>query len=234
MRTFRHRLPRVLLIGLALSLGAGPDFAYYPYYYGRPYYPVPVYRIRDPYPPTGAALGPWRWTVDVGGGPTSVLDGSNSGLNGGGNFTIGTGYNFTPRIGLMLEFSNSWLGLNDDRLLANGADSGDSNVWSVTLDPIWRYRITGPVGGYLIGGGGFYERDDRFWQPVFVPTGGGGGFIAETSMHQHDDTGGLNIGAGFTCNLGWGTKLFVEARYHYIFTSGTPTKIIPVTIGFRW
>src|SRR6185437_4807363 len=138
---------------------------------------------------------------DVGGGPTSVLGPSGRNLNDGGNFTMGAGYNFNPRAGYVLEFSNSWLGVSDTALQNNQAIDGSAQVWSVTLNPIWRFPIGGPVGGYLIAGGGFYNPG-----------------IA--TVRQFDDAGGLNAGAGLTCNLGWGTKLFVEARYHYLFTSG--------------
>jgi hypothetical protein len=127
---------------------------------------------------------------------------------------------------------NSWLGLTNQALQQNGAVDGDANIWSVTLNPIWRFRIGGPVGGYLIGGGGYYQRVYRLIEqqqvidPVFGPL--------DEEVHQTTDAGGVNIGMGLTCNLGWGTKLFVEARYHRIFTSGNDTQIIPVTFGLRW
>jgi len=150
---------------------------------------------------------------------------------------MGAGYNFNPRAGYVLEFSNSWLGVSDTALQNNQAIDGSAQVWSVTLNPIWRFPIGGPVGGYLIAGGGFYERQTRFDEPVqiFVPTFHGGFYIPGiATVRQFDDAGGLNAGAGLTCNLGWGTKLFVEARYHYLFTSGYATQMLPVTIGLRW
>jgi len=206
-----------------------------PYY--APYYaPYRIFRPVDYLPPTGAALGPWRWNFNIGGGPTSVT-GSNSPLTGGWNFVVGTGYNFTPRLGLDLEFMNAGLGVTDAAIAQQQAYDANANIWSVTLNPIWRFRIGGPFGGYLIGGGGFYERDVRYSEStqVFVPTFHGGFFApGSEDVHQTDDTGGLNAGVGLTWNLGWGTKLFVEARYHYLFTSGNGTQIIPVTIGFRW
>lgn len=104
----------------------------------------------------------------------------------------------------------------------------------MTLNPIWRFRIGGPVGGYIIGGGGYYQRQERFIIPgqAFIPFFGL--VEADQEIHQNDDAGGVNIGAGLTCNLGWGTKFFVEARYHHIFTPGADTQIIPITFGLRW
>ncbi len=204
----------------------------------QPYYrPYALYSPLGMWPPSGAALGPWRWNFNVGGGPTAVLGNARNQLTNGWNFTIGSGFNFTPRAGFILEFSNSGLGLTDSTLVDNQASDGNASIWSVTINPIWRFRLGGPVGGYLIGGGGFYERDLGFTESgqIFVPTFDGGFYTPGTFVdHQIDDAGGMNVGAGLTCNLGWGTKIFIEARYHYIFTPGNATQLLPVTIGLRW
>jgi len=222
-----------LLVGLTSRVASAVVVVAAPYYapYARWYQPV------DALPPTGAALGPWRWNFNIGGGPVPLLGSTGNQLNDGWNFTVGGGYNITPRLGFIFEFMDSGFGLTDSALQRNGAVGGDGSVWSLTLNPIWRFRIGGPVGGYLIGGGGFYEREDRFDVPVtvFVPTFHGGYYASGLDrMRNIDDTGGVNAGAGMTCNLGWGTKLFVEVRYHYIFTAGKPTQLLPVTFGLRW
>jgi hypothetical protein len=224
---------------LVLGLATAPTFAAVVYYpVPGPYYYGPAYRMVDTLPPSGAALGPWKWNFNFGGGPTPVLNGSQNGLTNGWNFSVGTGYNFTPRAGFVVEFMNGGLGVTDQEIQQNQAVDGSAHVWSVTLNPIYRFRIGGPVGGYLIGGGGFYERDTDYTVPgqVFIPDGFGGGVLVPgfVDTHQVDDTGGVNVGAGITCNLGWGTKLFAEVRYHYIFTAGEPTQILPITFGFRW
>ena len=181
----------------------------------------PVYRAPDWASLRAAALGPWPWNFDIGGGPT-VVTGSNPSLTSGSNFSVGTGYNFKPQAGFVIEFSQSWLGLTDRALQQNNAVDGSASVWSVTLDPIWRFHLGGPFGAYLIGGGGFYQRSEDFLVPF------------QFDVHQTDDAGGVNLGAGLTWHLGWGTKLFVEARYHRIFTPGGDTQIIPITFGLRW
>jgi hypothetical protein len=47
----------------------------------------------------------------------------------------------------------------------------------------------------------------------------------------------VNAGGGLTINLGGGdypTKCYMEARYHYSLQGGrVPTKVVPVTFGFR-
>jgi opacity protein-like surface antigen len=201
--------------------------------------PTPGPAYGPAYPrPGGAALGPWKWNFNFGGGPTSVVGGQRQRLESGWNFNFGGGYNFTPRAGFTLEFGQSVLGLSDEDIQRHQADDGDASVWSVTLNPVYRFRLGGPVGMYLIGGGGFYQRELRYFSSgfAFVPTLGGGGFYAPvaTEAHDIDNTGGINAGMGFTFHVGGGAKFFVEARYHYVFTANTPTQIIPVTIGFRW
>jgi Outer membrane protein beta-barrel domain len=259
----------LIMTPLVIGLLGAPSFGQSPYYYGtypsesgsnnpapenqpdqQPapppvvYQQVPVYRRAPIYDapawasPNAAALGPWPWNFDFGGGPTTIA-GSNNRLNGGSNFEVGGGYNFTPRTGFVLEFMNAWLGVTDNALQQNGAVSGDASIWSVTLNPIWRFRIGGPIGAYIIAGGGYYQLDQRFDEPqqIFVPADFFHPAFTQTviqSVHQYDDTGGVNAGLGLTWNWGWGTKFFIEARYHYIFTSGTATQIVPVTFGFRW
>src|SRR4029077_2907742 len=161
------------LIVMLSGFVSGPASAQYPYYYR----PVPVYPAPAWASPRAAALGPWPWNFDFGGGPT-VVSGSQGNLTGGSNFEIGGGYNFTPRTGFVLEFAHNWLGVSDAALNQNNAVDGDVNVWSFTVNPIYRFRIGGPIGGYLIGGGGFYERETRYTQPVQVFNG----FFTETDF----------------------------------------------------
>jgi opacity protein-like surface antigen len=203
----------------------------YPYYV-----PYRFYRPVDTLSPPAAALGPWKWNLDVGGGPTTVVGGARDRFSNGWNFNFGAGYNATPRAGFLFEFSQSALGITNAELQRNGAFDGDASVWSLTLNPIWRFRISGPVGAYLIGGGGFYSVEKRFTEPVQILVSTPGGDFLEDDVdviHQTNNTGGLNVGAGLTCNLGWGTKFFVEARYHHLFTAGG-VDLVPVTFGFRW
>ena len=222
---------------LALMTALSPSRAFARFYRPYDYEPYPAYQPVPTWGPTGAALGPWHWNFNVGGGPTPALGGTGDNLRSGANFVMGGGYNFRPRLGLVLEFGRSDFRATDSNLRENQARDGDAVVESITLNPVWRYRISGPLGGYIIGGGGFYQRDARYSRPVqvFVPTSSGGFFVNRTEdFGRSDDASGVNIGTGITCNLGWGAKLFVEVRYHYIFTSGYATQILPVTIGIRW
>jgi hypothetical protein len=44
---------------------------------------------------------------------------------------------------------------------------------------------------------------------------------------------GLNAGAGFDFKAG-GAGLFIEGRFHDVFTEGEDVKFIPVTLGIRF
>jgi opacity protein-like surface antigen len=76
---------------------------------------------------------------------------------------------------------------------------------------------------YLIGGGGVYN---------FKTTG-------ENDLGPVIDTDnsitkfGLNAGAGFDFKAG-SIGLFVEGRFHDVFTSGENLKFIPITLGIRF
>ena len=73
---------------------------------------------------------------------------------------------------------------------------------------------------YLIGGGGVYnfkaKGDD-------VPTG----------VDDSQTKFGINAGAGFDIKAG-SAGLFVEGRFHDIFTTGSNTTFIPLTVGVRF
>lgn len=73
---------------------------------------------------------------------------------------------------------------------------------------------------YLIGGGGVYnfkaKGDD-------VPAG----------IDDSQTKFGINAGAGFDIKAG-SAGLFVEGRFHDIFTTGSNTKFIPLTVGVRF
>jgi opacity protein-like surface antigen len=76
---------------------------------------------------------------------------------------------------------------------------------------------------YLIGGGGAYN---------FKRTGSstvGGNFSTTGSTTKF----GINAGAGFDFKAG-SIGLFIEGRFHDVFTSGKDITFIPVTLGIRF
>ena len=75
---------------------------------------------------------------------------------------------------------------------------------------------------YLIGGGGVYNFKATGNDVPDVPG-------VDNSVTKF----GLNAGAGFDIKAG-AAGLFVEGRFHDIFTDGENTKFIPITVGVRF
>jgi hypothetical protein len=74
---------------------------------------------------------------------------------------------------------------------------------------------------YLLGGVGVYNSKVTGADDPGDVLGGG-----ETDF-------GLNGGAGFDFKAG-GAGLFIEGRFHNVFTSGSNTQFIPITVGIRF
>ena len=191
------------------------------------------------------------WSINVGGGFTPVVGGYNQTISDGWNFTVGAGYKFTEKLGLNLEYMNNHLGVQDGVLhqfsnkFGGAPIDGSTHVWSVTLNPKWNFELNHVVGGYLIGGGGFYHVNAQLTTPsaAFVPPycdyywgcWPGGFTSVDRIVGEHkDDTGGVNVGLGITFNLRYDLQFYVESRYHYIFLHGPDLQLFPVVAGFRF
>jgi opacity protein-like surface antigen len=72
---------------------------------------------------------------------------------------------------------------------------------------------------YLVGGGGIYSVKAKF------DNGTSGNSVTKF---------GLNAGAGFDLNFQSNVGVFVEARFHNVFTEGSDAKFIPINAGIRF
>jgi len=72
---------------------------------------------------------------------------------------------------------------------------------------------------YLIGGGGIYSVKAKF------DDGTSGNSVTKF---------GLNVGAGFDLNFQSNAGIFVEARFHDVFTEGSNATFIPINAGIRF
>jgi len=90
-----------------------------------------------------------------------------------------------------------------------------------TGNVIYRFQTaeTSRFKPYLIGGGGVYNFDEKGDD---VPAG----FDSQTKF-------GINAGAGFDITAG-SAALFLEGRFHDVFTDGSNVKFIPITVGVRF
>ncbi len=167
----------------------------------------------------------------------------------GWNITAGGGYNFSKRFGVLAEYQFNRTGIPNSVLASESAPQGNVHLWSLTLDPIYYYKTSGKIGGYITGGGGFYRKLTSFTQPVYegvvcdfygycYPQYG-----TQVLSHFSSNQGGVNIGTGLTHRISdSGTMIYAEARYLWVDSprptasqvgSGT-VSMIPVTFGVRW
>jgi hypothetical protein len=56
--------------------------------------------------------------------------------------------------------------------------------------------------------------------------------ITDSDFDSETDVG-INVGAGLNFPLTGMRGVFIEARYHSIFTEGSNTTFLPITLGLR-
>jgi opacity protein-like surface antigen len=112
----------------------------------------------------------------------------------------------------------------DDAVQPAGADLKDRLIFG-TGNIVYKFKSseTSPVRPYLIGGGGVYN----------LKTTGSDNVGDVTSTEGSTTKFGLNAGAGFDFKAG-SVGLFVEGRFHDVFTDGTDYRFVPITLGFRF
>jgi Outer membrane protein beta-barrel domain len=168
----------------------------------------------------------------------------------GYSINLGGGWMFNDRLGMLAEYNFNRTSIPTNTLTHINEPDGNVHVWSLTLDPIFYYKTSGRIGGYVTGGGGFYRKLTTFTQPVFL------GYYCDyfygcfpqyanvTLSHFSSNQGGVNIGTGVTFkpNADGKAKFYAEARYVWVDSPknsasaiGTGTvNMFPVTFGFRW
>ena len=144
-------------------------------------------------------------------------------------------------VGLLTEVMYNRYGVSDATLQSLQVPEGNARVLAGTLNLIIGPGASGP-GFYVVGGGGVYNRKIDFSKPtvagvvVFDPWLGtavpivvpAGEAIASFSTTKPGANAGVGIGLGKT------TRVYFEARYHWIFTDKVKTTFIPINFGFRW
>ena len=123
-------------------------------------------------------------------------------------------------VGIQIDGSYQQFSLDDERF--PGFDGLKNRLIMGTGNVVFKFKTSeeSTFRPYLIGGGGVYNSkitgsDD----PDDILPGG------ETKF-------GINAGAGFDFKAG-AAGLFVEGRFHNVFTEGSNTQFIPVTVGIR-
>jgi hypothetical protein len=167
----------------------------------------------------------------------------------GYSINLGGGWMFNDRIGVLAEYGFNHANIPQNTLTNIGEPNGNVHVWSLGLDPIFYYKTSGHIGGYVTGGGGFYRKLTSFTVPVFE--GYYCGYFGcypqygnQTISHFSSNQGGVNIGTGVTYkpNADGKAKFYAEARYVWVDSpASSPSAIgtgtvgmFPVAFGFRW
>jgi opacity protein-like surface antigen len=182
-------------------------------------------------------------TVNVGGGVSPLVGSISNRLNTGWNVTAGVGYRVDPHFSTSLQFAYDGLGVSRRVLNEANVPGGTAHMWSITLDPKVNFNPGSRFNPYVVGGAGYYRRTVEFTTPttasalVFDPFFGFFNVLVPADQVlgkiTRDGAGG-SFGAGFDFGLSHGTSFFTEARYVYAGTGNLPTRIVPVTFGFRW
>lgn len=165
------------------------------------------------------------------------------------------GYNFDRRNALIGEFMWNWLFPTDVAIqpvraaLQSRDISGHGNLFALTAN--YKFELRGKVfGGYLIGGGGWYHRSTTLTKEI--PSGTSitcdpawlwWGFSCSsgttttnlTVASSSSNAFGMNGGIGFTIRVGDAPyRIYVEPRYHYAPNRDVYTRLVTITIGFRY
>lgn len=171
---------------------------------------------------------PLRPTGSFGAGFSTPVNPLANRLNTGWNLAGGIGVTQTY-LGVTVDAMLNDFGINRRTLNQVGARSGSQMFWAVTVDPIFHVNDRGPLDFYVTGGGGLYGRYTKY-----RASAANSGFDLVRS--EQILRPGVNLGAGFAFSLSdqSNIKLFVEARYHRMFTPGPASSFIPVTVGIRF
>ena len=176
-----------------------------------------------------------KFTINGGVGLSSPLGKGGDTLNTGYIVTVGGGYNFSKRLGVLAEYDYSHLGVEQsaaDKLANKGTNdqvTANGRVWAFTGNSIMHLNRPGKVDFYGIAGAGVYQRRIGLSVTTTKSTG-----ATTASFTKISTAFGINFGGGVTFEVGKGFKGYVEARYHHAFTEDAHTQLFPISVGIRW
>jgi hypothetical protein len=160
------------------------------------------------------------------------------------NYTLGVGYNLTPRIGVTGEFM---FPASQNEAHRAGAACGGNGLYAVAGNVVFRFPTKDRMGVYLIGGVGFYQRSSDLMSPRFsrkicarnrnneTPCANGALALEQVFVSQSSNAFGGAIGVGVAYKMPERRlQYFTEARFHYARHEHEPTRIVQIAFGFRW
>ena len=218
--------------------------------------------------PAGAQDGP-PVGINVGGGVLMPLSGLKDAFDTGWNGGIGATFNVSPTFGLQAEYMYNWMPGPEKTILVSPVPGGvgsaqliesNHNTHSLTFNGLVSSPRTATVGGYGVGGIGYYHRTvqltspavgyatvcDPYWYWCYPAAVSVDNILVDRSQ----DNFGINVGGGVTFG-GESVKFYAEIRYHYVWGSevrqqvavpggpceqgcSTNAQYLPITFGVRW
>jgi Outer membrane protein beta-barrel domain len=122
-----------------------------------------------------------KLSANIGGGLSEPILTTGKNLNYGRNIQSGAGYNFSSRLGLMIELESDSFTITRAALNTLGVPSGfpDGHVHtrSYTLEPVWHFHPKGVWDIYATGGGGLYQRQQQLTAPTVATASGSNSFF---------------------------------------------------------
>ncbi|NTX06801.1 MULTISPECIES: outer membrane beta-barrel protein [Myxococcus] len=193
------------------------------------------------------------FTFNLGVGVVFPLFETNSRFKEGWGFLLGAGYHLTERISLHAEYQYSDYDVKEG-LLADTSLSGDHIMQYGDLNLLIGVAPKGRLGLYITGGPGLYYRKvelTQFAGAALVPVCDPWLLFCtsdvvpvDTVIGSRSTTDfGLNGGVGVSYRVYGPMRVYLEARYHYIFGPeyDTPTgsrrangQYLPINLGVRF
>lgn len=184
-----------------------------------------------------------KFTFDFFGGFTVPVGATANYTNWGWNAGGGAGFNFTSRLGIMVDLGYDSLGLNNGTVTALGIPGGQVNVFHATLDPVFHLTPGHRYDLYVTAGGGEFHTWREFSSATAGPTNAyipSLGFPASAfgpvpvPASYIVNKPGFDVGAGVSMGAIAHGKFFAEAHWDHVFLNGGHLDYVPVSFGFRW
>ncbi|HEX6533090.1 MAG TPA: outer membrane beta-barrel protein [Gemmatimonadaceae bacterium] len=151
-------------------------------------------------------------TVPIG----DLKDASKTGWHAGALVDIGL-----PLVPIGFRVDGMWNQLGK-KTFADGTEIKNRVIYG-TADALYTFGSMLPTKFYLIGGIGVYNLKGEVNNSPVLGTD-----VSDTQTKF-----GVNAGAGLRFQL-TGFSTFIEARWHDIFTSGSSTQMIPISVGLTF
>ena len=185
-------------------------------------------------------------------------------FDAGWNFDFGATFNLSPTLGVQGEYMYARMNGPAQTIIVSPTPGGigssqllESNhqVHGFIGNLVYKVPSSGLVGGYVLGGLGYYHRIvqitspavgyttfcDPFWYVCYPAAVSVDNILGDRSSNDF----GVDFGGGVT--FGHQAKFYVEARYHYVWgpkinppagitvaSTNTNAQYFPITFGVRF